>query len=261
MSERIQYHFSRAVVRTPGVSTVSGLRSVERGSPDIKLFLAEHRAYIRALERTGVEVTVLPPLESFPDSVFVEDTALVLPEGSIILRPGAPSRTGEGEAIEAALSSLGHETHRIETKGSIDGGDVLVTGSHVLIGLSERTDLAGYEAASDILEAWGYIVQAVHTPDNVLHFKSDCSLLDGGTILATSRLAEENCFAQFRVLTVPDGEEAAANSIRLNDTVLVAAGYPSTAALLSRTGYKVEVLRISQAALLDGGLSCMSLRF
>jgi len=112
-----------------------------------------------------------------------------------------------------------------------------------------------------VLAAWGYTALAVHTPDDVLHFKSDCCVLDSTTILATSRLAAAECFAKFRVLTVPAGEEAAANSIRVNDRVLVPAGFPATAALLSRENFAIETLRVSQAALLDGGLSCMSLRF
>jgi len=261
MSEKSSYRFTHAIVRRPGRSVVDGLRAVDQGKPDAGLFQAEHRAYIRALQRAGVKITELPALEEFPDSVFIEDTALLLPEGSVILRPGAPSRAGEAEATARALSVNGREVCRIGGEGHIDGGDVLVTGPLVLVGLSERTDMGGFEATRDVLEVWGYSVQAVHTPEHVLHFKSDCSLLDDETILATSRISEENCFAQFRVLTVPEGEEAAANSVRVNGTVFVPAGFPATAALIARAGYKVEVLRISQAALLDGGLSCMSLRF
>jgi len=248
-------------VRSPGLSAVDGLRAVNRGQPDIKRFSAEHLAYINVLERAGLKVNVLPSLEAFPDSVFVEDAALCLPGVAVILRPGAPSRAGEAGVIATALSDLGHETQHLSPGGCVDGGDILVTDEVILVGLSERTNQDGFDALESILKGRGYSVQAVHTPDNVLHFKSDCSLLDSETILATSRLSGAECFDSFSVLTVPPGEEAAANSIRVNETVLVPAGYPATADMLSRSGYAVEVVAASQAALLDGGLSCMSLRF
>ena len=260
-SEGISYQFTQAVVRKPGQSVVSGLRATDRGAPDIARFQAEHKAYISALKRAGLKVTVLGALEEFPDSVFVEDAALCLPEGMVILRPGTPTRTGEAELISTDLAGLGHKIHHNDSTGFIDGGDILVTDSAILVGLSQRTNQAGFDWLKSILETWGYTALAVHTPDDVLHFKSDCCVLDSNTILATSRLSGAECFANFRVLTVPEGEEAAANSIRVNDRVLVPAGFPATAALLTRENFAIETLRVSQAALLDGGLSCMSLRF
>ena len=260
LREGISYRFTHAIVRRPGRSVIDGLRAVDRGQPDIDLFLAEHQGYVRALERAGLQVEILPPLETCPDSVFIEDAALCLPQASVILRPGAPSRAGEAEATATALSGLGHEIHHLRPGGLIDGGDILVTDAVILVGLSARTNRAGFNALKDLLGGWAYSVKAVHTPENVLHFKSDCCVLDSETILATSRLAGAECFASFRVLTVPPGEEAAANSIRVNDTVLVPAGFPATAELIAHAGYKAEVVTASQAALLDGGLSCMSLR-
>jgi dimethylargininase len=260
-SEGISYQFTEAVARQPGQSVVRGLRATDRGTPDIEQFQAEHKAYINTLERAGLKVTVLGASEAYPDSVFVEDAALCLPEGTVILRPGTPSRTGEGDLIATDLAGLGHKIHHNDSEGFIDGGDILVTDSAILVGLSKRTNQAGFDWLKSVLEAWGYTALAVHTPDNVLHFKSDCCVLDSNTILATSRLSGAKCFANFRVLTVPEGEEAAANSIRVNDTVLVPAGFPATAELLARENYAMEVVSVSQAALLDGGLSCMSLRF
>lgn len=262
LPEEYSFRFTAAVVRWSGSSIVNGLRAIDRGQPDIDRFRAEHSAYVRVLERAGLKVAVLPPLEEFPDSVFIEDTALCLPDGTVILRPGAPSRAGEAEATATALAALGHEIRRLGPgDGCVDGGDILVTDKVIMVGLSARTDRAGCDALKNILNEWGYVVQAVATPGNVLHFKSDCSLLDSETILATSRLCGAECFAPFRVLTVPPGEEAAANSIRINDKVLVPAGYPATAELIARADYRVEVVAAGQAALLDGGLSCMSLRF
>jgi dimethylargininase len=259
-SQALSYQFTQAVVRRPGRSVVGGLRATDRGAPDFERFQAEHKAYISALERAGLKVTVLGASEAYPDSVFIEDAALCLPQGTVILRPGTPSRTGEGDLVSTDLAGLGHKIIHNDSEGFIDGGDILVTDSVILVGLSRRTNRAGFDWLKSVLGAWGYPVLAVHTPDHVLHFKSDCCVLDSNTILATSRLAGAECFAKFRVVTVPEGEEAAANAIRVNDKVLLPAGFPATGALLSRENYVLETLRVSQAALLDGGLSCMSLR-
>lgn len=254
------YRFSAAIVREPGRSVTRGIRATDRGAPDFERFRLEHRDYVCALQRAGMQVTVLSALEDWPDSVFIEDAALCLPEGIIMLRPGAPSRTGEAAALSTALAALGHEVMACKSDGFVDGGDILVTESGILVGLSARTDRRGFEWLKSVLEGWGYPVQAVRTPDRVLHFKSDCCVLDGHTVLATHRLSGADCFSSFRVLTVPRGEEAAANSIRINDTVLVPAGFPATAELIAREGYAVQTAAVSQASLLDGGLSCMSLR-
>jgi dimethylargininase len=258
--EGFSYRFSNAIVRQPGRSVVSGLRAVDRGKPDFERFRAEHREYVQALERAGLKVTVLDALEAFPDSVFIEDAALCLPEGIVMLRPGARSRTGEAGVLAESLPGLGYEIVHCESDGFIDGGDILVTDSSILVGLSDRTDRSGFDWLKTVLGRWGYVVRAVHTPQAVLHFKSDCCVLDSQTILATERLSGAECFSPFTVLTVPQGEEAAANCIRVNDTLLVPAGFPATAELLAQEGYAVESVAVTQPSLLDGGLSCMSLR-
>jgi dimethylargininase len=244
----------------PGRSVARGIRAVDRGAPDFERFRLEHDDYVRALERAGLQVTVLPALEAYPDSVFIEDAALCLPEGIVMLRPGAPARTGEAAALATRLAELGHEVIACAADGFIDGGDILTTETAILVGLSKRTDGPGFAWLQSVLRRWAYPVREVRTPDGVLHFKSDCCVLDSDTVLATWRLSAAECFASFRVLTVPRGEEAAANSIRINDTVLVPAGFPETADLLAREGFAVETVAVSQASLLDGGLSCMSLR-
>jgi dimethylargininase len=258
--EGLSYRFRSAIVRLPGRSVVNGLRDVDRGEPDFTTYLAEHAHYRAALQEAGVEVHVLPALEAFPDSVFVEDTALCLPQGVIILRPGAPSRRGEADAMAEDCTRLGLPVRRLGD-GSVDGGDILVTDREILVGVSARTSPEGFDQLSAIVRNWGYPVRRVLTPRQVLHFKSDCSVLGPDTILATSRLASEPCFSDYDVLVVPQGEEAAANSIRVNDTVLVPAGYPATAGLIEDAGFTVRAVPATQAALLDGGLSCQSLRY
>lgn len=258
--EGFSYRFSRAIVREPGAGVSRGLRAVDRGAPELQIFRAEHRAYVRALERAGLKVEVLGALEAYPDSVFIEDDALCLAESIVLLRPGAASRTEEARLLGGTLVDLGLEVIPCEASGYIDGGDVLATDAEFLVGLSGRTDRGGFAWLKSTLEFRGYRVRDVATPNGVLHFKSDCCVLDGETILATHRLASAECFASYRVVTVPRGEEAAANSLRINDTVFVPAGYPATAQLLRSEGYAVGTLAVSQASLLDGGLSCMSLR-
>lgn len=258
--EGLSYRFRNAIVRLPGQSVVNGLRDVDTGEPDLTTYLAEHAHYRSALEDAGVEVHVLPALEAFPDSVFVEDTALCLPEGIIILRPGAASRRGEAEAMAEDCATLGLPVQRLDT-GTVDGGDILVTDREILVGVSARTNPEGFEQLSAIAGEWGYSIRMVRTPEQVLHFKSDCSVLGPDTILATSRLANEPFFADYEVLEVPQGEEAAANSIRVNETVLVPADYPATTKLIELEGFKVNTVPATQAALLDGGLSCQSLRY
>jgi dimethylargininase len=256
----LSYRFARAIARRPGQSVVNGLRARDRGAPDFQHFLDEHATYVSALDRAGTAVTVLPALEDYPDSVFVEDAALCFPEGIVMTHPGAPSRTGEAALLADDLQRSGYGVVRNDSGKPIDGGDVLVTDTRVLVGLSERTRPEGFAWLRSILEPWGYVVSAVETPRQVLHLKSDCSVLDSDTILLTNRLAGEDCFSSYRTIVVPRGEEAAANSIRVNDTVLVPEGFPETASLLVSKGYRVEAVPASQPALLDGGLSCMSLR-
>jgi dimethylargininase len=179
----------------------------------------------------------------------------------VILRPGAPTRRGEAAAMAKNCELLGLEVHRLAGAGTVDGGDILVTDREILVGESDRTDRAGFEALEHIVGNWGYTARRVQTPAGVLHFKSDCSILDSDTVLATHRLSGADCFGDYRVIETPPGEEAAANSIRVNDAVLVPAGYPATARKLEAAGYRVVPVPATQAALLDGGLSCQSLRF
>lgn len=259
--EGLGYRFERAIVRRPGRSVADGLRAEDRGTPNHAIYLEEHAAYVRALEAAGIAVTTLPALQNFPDSVFVEDTALTLPDGLVALTPGAPSRRGEALVMAADASRLGLEVHRPDSGGTVDGGDVLITDREILVGQSGRSDRQGIEALRRLLSSLGYSVRAVRTPPGVLHFKSDCGLLGPGTVLATPRLAAAGVFADYRVIETPYGEEAAANAVRVNDVVLLAEGFPRTAERLGEAGFEVRTVPVSQAALLDGGLSCQSLRF
>lgn len=255
------YTFTHAITRLPGASIANGLQAGDTGTPDQAIFLQHHADYVAALRSTGAEVTVLESLEEFPDSVFVEDAALCLQEGAIKMRPGAPTRLGEADAIESALVDAYGAAHTLEGAGFIDGGDILVTETEVLVGTSSRTDSQGIESLRQLIGQWGYTVRELQTPEGVLHFKTDCSLLDEETILSTNRLSVSGCFDGYRVLNTAEGEEACANSIRFNDLVLMPDGFPKTAELLDREGYNIRLIGNTEAAKVDGGMSCLSLRF
>ncbi len=255
------YQFTRAITRAPAPSVVDGLRAVDTGAPDLAAMQAAHATYVATLREAGARVIELPALPDFPDSVFVEDTALCLPQGAVLMRPGAPSRMGEVAAIAPALRAEYDELREIEGPGHVEGGDILVTGREILVGRSARTDARGVAGLGAIVGAWGHRLREVAVPAGVLHFKTDCALLDAGTILSTARLAASGCFDGYDLILVPEGEEAAANAIRFNDLVLMAEGFPQTAARLRAAGYALREIPNGDCAKLDGGMSCLSLRF
>lgn len=256
------YSFTHAITRQPPASAINGLRAVDTGAPDLERMRHHHRDYVAALKSTGATVVELAADEAFPDSLFVEDTALCLPEGAVVMRPGAPSRLGEAAAMAPHLQGLYTHVLRIEgTDSFIEAGDILTTESEILVGRSARTNAAGIAELARHVAPWGHKLREVFTPPGVLHFKTDCSLLDGETILATERLAASGCFADYNVILTAPGEEAAANAIRFNDVVLMAAGFSATRARLDKAGFKVVEIGNSECAKLDGGMSCLSLRF
>lgn len=255
------YHFNSVIVREPSRSVVNGLRADDRGDPTYEGVAAEHAAYIQAMRDAGVEVTVLPVLEEFPDSIFVEDPALVFPEGAIVLRPGTESRLGEAEFMAPVLREKFETVLDLPATGFADGGDILTAPDRVMIGLSARTDRAGAEALQDCLAQLGRKSEIVATPEGVLHFKTDCSLLDDETVLVTSRLAASGVFDGFKTCIVPEGEEPAANALRVNGVVMVGSDYPRTIEMLDKAGYSVVPLKTTEIGKVDAGLSCMSLRW
>ncbi len=252
------YDFTHALVREPGRSVVKGLRAGGGDGPTHEGVAGEHAAYGAALVNAGVAVTILPALEEFPDSVFVEDPALVFTEGAILLRPGAPARAGEVAAIEPFLRERFKTVLTLE-EGHADGGDVLDTPGFVMIGLSARTDRTGAEALTIALAKLGKRARIVETPKDVLHFTTDCSLVGAETVLTTPRLSRSGVFNGFREILTAAGEDAAANALRVNNALLVGARFPRTIELLDKRGYEVVPLPTDEIEKLDARLSCMSL--
>ena len=255
------YQFTRAITRKPASSVTNGLRAEDHGTPDVKQMLKDHAHYVATLQETGAQIIELPAIEEYPDSVFVEDDALCLKECAILMRPGAPSRLGEVQMIAPTIRAHYEQVFEITGPGHIEGGDILTTSREILVGKSARTDAAGVEELRSIVAPFGYTVREVQTPADVLHFKTDCSILDDDTILSTKRLDVTGCFENYRVLYTADGEEASANTIRFNQFVIMPAGFPNTASMLRDNGFEVREINNTECAKIDGGMSCLSLRF
>ena len=252
--------FSAAITRQPANSAVDGLRTEDTGAVDIKLMLRQHSEYRQALQQAGAILTELPALSAYPDAHFVEDTTLCLPNLAVMMRPGAETRRGEVAPMRKVLSPIFENIAKI-TDGCIEAGDILTTPSEVLVGLSARTNQTGADQLRQILNSHGYAMRILKTPSDVLHFKTDCSLIADECILSTQRLASNGCFEGYQTLLVPTGEEAAANMIRYNDHIIMPAGFPKTEAMLRAKGFTVICVANSECAKIDGGMSCLSLRF
>ncbi len=255
--------FSHALLRLPGANFAAGLTQSGEGAPDPELALEQHRAYCEALSACGLSLTVLPADPAHPDGCFVEDTALVTERGAIVTRPGAPSRRGEVDMIEAALKGLFPEIPRIQAPGTVDAGDVCEADGHFLIGLSARTNEVGAVELAHLLEGFGYRsnILDIRKSRELLHLKTGIAYLGEGRMLATADVPRGPAFVSYEIIEVPAVERYAANALRVNDHVLVAAGYPETRAAIEALGFNVIQLEMSEFRKLDGGLSCLSLRW
>ena len=251
------YTFTHAIVRTPAPTVVNALRTGAE-PPTYEGILAEHRAYVAALEAAGVAVEILPPLDAYPDSLFVEDPAFVLPEGAILLRPGAPSRLGEVDELAPVLRRRFERVLEID-RGFVDGGDILVLPDEILVGLSGRTDEAGARRFCEMARDLGRSARIVEPPGGLLHLKTGCALIDERTMIAIPEMS--GLFPGYEMLLTPAGEEGAANLIRVNDRILMGDAFPKTASMLAGRGLEVVAIPASEIAKIDAGLSCMSLRW
>ncbi len=257
--------FSQAIVRPPADNFADGLTTVGNlGAPDVERAKRQHAAYCAALVLHGCELTRLPADPRFPDSTFVEDTALVLTgQGAMLARPGAESRAGEVDAIQDAVTQFFTNPACIQAPGTLDAGDVCEAGAKVFLGLSHRTNAEGARQLSVWLSQCGFESTTVDIRDTpgILHLKSGVCAVSEQQLIAIESLAGHSAFADYAVLTVPPGEEYAANCVRVNSVVFVADGFPRTHDLLRHAGYALEVLDMSEFAKMDGGLSCLSLRW
>jgi dimethylargininase len=275
-----RYHramFSKAIVRPPAPNFAEGLTTAGLGPPDYVRALKQHEAYCAALERCGLTLIRLDADPNYPDSCFAEDTAIVIPEFAfqcarvptptrvVLTRPGAATRTGEVDNMRTALEQTAPEFDilQIQAPGMLDGGDICEAGEHYFIGLSERTNETGAGQLAQFVTAHGYTAAFVDIrgSDSLLHLKSGLAYLDSHLLVVTETLADRKELADFDLLLVPRGDEYAANCIKVNDYVLVAAGYDQFEEKLRKLGYQTVALEMSEFQKMDGGLSCLSLRW
>lgn len=252
-------HYTHAIVRIPGDDCGDGLTAAGLGPPDVAALRRQHGTYVEALRALGLMVAVLDPLPGFPDAYFVEDAAVFLPDAAVITRPGASSRLGEAEALAPAAAKF-RPLEFIRAPGVLDGGDVMATDGGWFIGLSERTDRDGARQLGALLDARGIGWQTVPVGRG-LHLKSSVNWIGGNTLLLTRTFADAPQFAGYDKIIVPDHEARAANTLWINDQLLMPAGFPETLARLRSAGFDATELDMSEVAKMDGGLSCLSLRF
>ena len=232
------------------------------GRPDYELALVQHDAYIKALSQCGVDVTVLPADENYPDSCFVEDPAVLTEKCAVITNPGAPSRNGETAAIEEAVRKFYPEDRieHIRFPGTLEGGDVMMCGNHFFVGRSERTNEEGIRQFAEILKKYGYTCAEVRL-EEVLHLKTGVNYLENNNMLVSGEFVNKPEFESYRKYVIPEEEAYAANCIWVNNTVIVPEGYPAVLAAVKAMGYQTITVDTSEYRKLDGGLSCLSLRF
>lgn len=255
--------FQHVIVKRPCAAMINGITDhPELGAPDYQKALKQHDAYIETLRGCGVDVTVLPADEAYPDSCFVEDPAILTEQCAVITRPGALSRRGETAAIEQAVAKFypADKILHITAPGTIEGGDVMRAGDTFYVGRSARTNEEGIRQLTAILAPYGYQVVAVPLSE-VLHLKTGVVYLEGNTMLVSGEFLTKPAFAQYTKIEVPESEAYAANCIWVNGTVIVPEGYPTVLAAIQNAGYKTVTCDTSEYRKIDGGLSCLSLRF
>lgn len=233
------------------------LSFVVRSPIDIERARSQHRAYQNALRELGCTVEVLSEQVQMPDSVFVEDTAIVLDEVAVITRPGAESRRAEVATVADALGRY-RELRHIDSPGTLDGGDVLRMGKFIHAGQSARSNADGFAQLHALTREFGYRVIGVPTRD-CLHLKSAVTALDDETVLLQPRWVDRQAFADYRIIEVDPTEEHAANVVRVGDALLMPASFPCTQQRLLDAGYRVVTVDVSELQKAEGAVTCCSL--
>ena len=251
--------FTHAITRKPAETFDRGMTTSNLGTPDYESVLKQHQAYSEVLQSIGLRLIELEPLPQYPDAHFVEDTAVVTPEAAIIANPGAPSRQGEENSMAGMLEQY-RRIERIQAPGTLDGGDVLMIDNHFLIGISERTNQEGAEQLGIILENHGKTHAAIPVGAG-LHFKSSVNYVGKNTVIVTQDFAQHPSLSAYEKIVVHPEETYAANTLWINDHLLVAKGFPNTIKKLEVLGLPIIELDVSEMQKMDGGLTCLSIRF
>ena len=250
----------RAITRAVGTSLADCLLTfLEREPIDVEKAKAQHAAYNEALRRAGAEVEVLPADDELPDSVFVEDTAVVFDEAAVITRPGTLGRQREVPAVEAALSQY-RELRRITAPGTLEGGDVLRVGRAYYVGITSRTNREGFEQFASIVREFGYRAIPVGVT-GCLHLKSAVTALDEETLLLNPSWLDVAALPRIRHLAVPAKEPYGSNALVVNGSVHLSARFRRTRDRVEEAGFPVTAVDVSELEKAEGALTCSSLIF
>jgi dimethylargininase len=230
---------------------------IERTPINLDIARAQHQAYVKVLRNLGCDVIELPAEPDLPDSVFVEDTAIILPEAAVITRPGADSRKPETKTIIQALAPL-IKLVCIREPATVDGGDVLVLGKKIYVGLSTRSNHEAIDQLNEMLREHGYSVTGIELHD-CLHLKSAVTRVNYKTLLINKHWVNPNCFGRFDFIEVDPSEPHAANCLSIHGSIIFPAAFPGTRARLEGRGYKVVSVDVSELAKAEGAVTCCSL--
>jgi dimethylargininase len=228
--------------------------------PNQEEALGSHNAYVTALRAHGTEVTILPELPKFPDSCFVEDTAVMVHGKAIIPNMGHPSREGEQQAVIDHMSNFS-EIIRMPKGAKLDGGDVVFFDDKYLVGISTRTNKEGADFLSTFIKEDGYEVELINVPETTLHLTTVCSSPREGTIIAAEGHLKENQISHFaeEIIWIPNNESYASNTIGYsNDRLIVAGGFPKTKNILQNEGFRLMSVDMDPIMQADGSLTCLS---
>ena len=257
--------FTTAIVKTPASTFAQGISSGLNGTPDLEKTFAQHKAYCQAIEQCGLQLIILEADSLYPDSTFVEDIAIVAKGFAIITNPGNELRKGEIQAVESCVktSPSFQRLYRITSPGTLDGGDICEADGSFYIGISQRTNPAGAEQLAQFLfkEGFSSTVVDIRNIPSLLHLKSGIAYLSNGQIILINELKNLDVFKHMHIIEVEAAENYAANCILVNQTVLIARGFPKLQLTIEKLGYKIFSLDMSEFQKMDGGLSCLSLRF
>jgi dimethylargininase len=252
--------FTNAIVRIPCPGIKDGLTSSSLDKPDYFKAIGQHSKYIETLQKLGLQVTILDKNDTYPDSTFIEDVALCTPVCAVITNPGAESRRGEITGMRETLEEFYRTIEEIRFPGTLEAGDVMMADDHFFIGISSRTNIEGAGQLINILEKYKMTGSKIPLK-RMLHLKSGVAYLENNNMLICSEFAARNEFARFNMIKINEDESYAANSLWINGKVLVPDGFPDTRRKIEKAGYETIVLDVSEFRKVDGGLSCLSLRF
>jgi len=252
--------FRNAIVRLPCPAIKDGLSTSKLGTPVFEVAIEQHRIYVDTLKMLGLNVRILQANDLYPDSTFIEDVAICSSDWAVISNPGASTRKGETSGIRELLEEYFNDIETITPPGTLEGGDVMKAGNHYYIGISNRTNNQGADQLLNILNRHGKKGEKVELK-NILHLKSGISYLENSTVIVTGEIAENKIFKHFNRIRIDDEECYAANSLWINGKVLVPDGFTGTRGKIEKAGYETITLNVSEFRKVDGGLSCLSLRF